>query len=199
MTFRRHTKDRSLSPECTPLKHRYDSCFNLWFEGYLQPALDNDHARTEAYIPTAPTTQPIPLSHDTAPGPSKTPAARIITNWSLAFPSKPTATRQPIASETQTAASPAPPVEEPYVPDTKGKSRSEVKAEEYERRCGEAWRSYQTCLKVCRLIYHADPQKAVRQNQNLSTLLEQARQEHPLRDQSGLKGTVWDADYKPDA
>jgi TRIAP1/MDM35 family protein len=27
----------SLSPACTPLKHEYDSCFNVWFEGYLEP------------------------------------------------------------------------------------------------------------------------------------------------------------------
>ncbi|KAG8983172.1 hypothetical protein FRB94_007818 [Tulasnella sp. JGI-2019a] len=27
----------SLTPECTPLKLAYDSCFNAWFEGYLQP------------------------------------------------------------------------------------------------------------------------------------------------------------------
>ncbi|KAF7296080.1 hypothetical protein MKEN_01423100 [Mycena kentingensis (nom. inval.)] len=31
----------SLSPECTPLKHAYDSCFNVWFEGYLEAALAN--------------------------------------------------------------------------------------------------------------------------------------------------------------
>ncbi|KAK0443469.1 mitochondrial distribution/morphology family 35/apoptosis [Armillaria borealis] len=29
----------SLSPECTPLKHKYDSCFNEWFEEYLEPAI----------------------------------------------------------------------------------------------------------------------------------------------------------------
>lgn len=29
----------SLSPECTPLKHAYDACFNTWFEGYLEPAI----------------------------------------------------------------------------------------------------------------------------------------------------------------
>lgn len=29
----------SLSEECTPLKHEYDSCFNAWFEGYLEPAV----------------------------------------------------------------------------------------------------------------------------------------------------------------
>lgn len=34
------TTTRSLAEECTPLKKRYDACFNLWFEGYLQPALD---------------------------------------------------------------------------------------------------------------------------------------------------------------
>ncbi|KAH9483338.1 hypothetical protein JR316_0005444 [Psilocybe cubensis] len=30
---------QSLSPECTPLKQKYDSCFNSWFEGYLEPAV----------------------------------------------------------------------------------------------------------------------------------------------------------------
>src|ERR1700733_12561448 len=30
----------SLSPQCTPLKHAYDKCFNSWFEGYLQPAIE---------------------------------------------------------------------------------------------------------------------------------------------------------------
>ncbi|KIM64145.1 hypothetical protein SCLCIDRAFT_1213559 [Scleroderma citrinum Foug A] len=34
----------SLSPECTPLKHAYDSCFNSWFEGYLEPAVS--HSKT---------------------------------------------------------------------------------------------------------------------------------------------------------
>ncbi|KAF5380092.1 hypothetical protein D9615_006269 [Tricholomella constricta] len=29
----------SLSSECTPLKLEYDSCFNAWFEGYLEPAV----------------------------------------------------------------------------------------------------------------------------------------------------------------
>jgi len=29
----------SLSESCTPLKHEYDSCFNAWFEGYLEPAV----------------------------------------------------------------------------------------------------------------------------------------------------------------
>ncbi|KAF5383398.1 hypothetical protein D9757_006151 [Collybiopsis confluens] len=29
----------SLASECTPLKKEYDSCFNSWFEGYLEPAV----------------------------------------------------------------------------------------------------------------------------------------------------------------
>lgn len=31
----------SLSADCTPLKLKYDACFNAWFEGYLEP-LNND-------------------------------------------------------------------------------------------------------------------------------------------------------------
>ena len=30
---------QSLTPLCTPLKQSYDSCFNSWFEGYLEPAI----------------------------------------------------------------------------------------------------------------------------------------------------------------
>ncbi|KAF7315034.1 hypothetical protein MIND_00017600 [Mycena indigotica] len=31
----------SLAPACTPLKQEYDSCFNMWFESYLEPTLTN--------------------------------------------------------------------------------------------------------------------------------------------------------------
>ncbi|THV04769.1 hypothetical protein K435DRAFT_569711, partial [Dendrothele bispora CBS 962.96] len=39
----------SLSPECTPLKKEYDTCFNAWFEGYLEPAVSasTSHKQTE--------------------------------------------------------------------------------------------------------------------------------------------------------
>jgi TRIAP1/MDM35 family protein len=30
---------QSLSDACTPLKQKYDSCFNAWFGGYLEPAV----------------------------------------------------------------------------------------------------------------------------------------------------------------
>src|SRR5262249_31720323 len=36
----------SLSPKCTQFKREYDTCFNAWFEGYLEPALPSS-ATTE--------------------------------------------------------------------------------------------------------------------------------------------------------
>lgn len=35
----RQAMAHSLSEECTPPKRQYDSCFNAWFEGYLEPAV----------------------------------------------------------------------------------------------------------------------------------------------------------------
>ncbi|KAF8915916.1 mitochondrial distribution/morphology family 35/apoptosis [Mucidula mucida] len=40
----------SLNEACTPLKRAYDSCFNTWFEGYLEPAVAaTSEAQREAY------------------------------------------------------------------------------------------------------------------------------------------------------
>ena len=39
----------SLSPECTPLKSKYDTCFNAWFEGYLEPAVGVSSSERSAY------------------------------------------------------------------------------------------------------------------------------------------------------
>lgn len=41
----------SLSSECTPLKHAYDSCFNAWFAGYLEPTLTPHQQREKAKNP----------------------------------------------------------------------------------------------------------------------------------------------------
>lgn len=41
----------SLSSECTPLKHAYDSCFNAWFAGYLEPALTSHQQREKEQNP----------------------------------------------------------------------------------------------------------------------------------------------------
>ena len=39
---------QSLSPDCTPLKTTYDTCFNTWFAGYLEPAVSTFSESTEA-------------------------------------------------------------------------------------------------------------------------------------------------------
>lgn len=39
----------SLSDECTPMKREYDSCFNAWFEGYLEPAVSATPAERLKY------------------------------------------------------------------------------------------------------------------------------------------------------
>lgn len=38
-----------LSAECTPLKEKYDTCFNAWFEGYLEPAVAASSSERGAY------------------------------------------------------------------------------------------------------------------------------------------------------
>lgn len=78
------TLRRSLSPDCTPLKQRYDACFNLWFEGYLQPALDAaslrergamPHVSTDAVLDPSPPTPAAP-----APPSTSTPSTTSTTS-----------------------------------------------------------------------------------------------------------------------
>ncbi|KAK8858793.1 hypothetical protein IAR55_003023 [Kwoniella newhampshirensis] len=186
----------SLSPECTPMKHRYDSCFNLWFEGYLQPALDASRANSSSTPSSSASSSTFVTGSDSAPVAnhhhvSTTPSTQqtkrpLITSWANAFPSR-TRAKAPAqisGARTHVAHTPDYPDEEIDVEpiDTSGKTRAQIKAEEYERACGKAWIEYQACLK-----------KAIAQNESLSTLLEQAREEHPLRSQDGLAGTTWDS------
>jgi len=138
---------RSLSPKCTPLKQRYDSCFNAWFEGYLQPALDSAPRRTIVATPLSAETvvnaalPQIPQEH--------TP--RIITSWASAFTKRPI---QGDVPETLTASPASHVVSSHPIPtshaavDVQGKTRAQVKAEEYERNCGQAWKEYHACLTV---------------------------------------------------
>jgi hypothetical protein len=182
---------RSLSPQCTPLKQRYDGCFNAWFEGYLQPALDASTSRT-AYTPHVDSAQ---NDEPSSPEPSR---PKIITNWSSAFRPRGSVQKAPEV-ETKTAApsvyqhttADMPPI------DKRGKTRAQIKAEEYERNCGAVWRQYKSCLTVSRddqMISNA--QKAIEENPSLSTLLEQAREDHPLPRLDGLQGTAWDPSTK---
>lgn len=41
----------SMSPECTPLKHKYDNCFHAWFKDYL------DKSSNPKVIPSTSPTQ----------------------------------------------------------------------------------------------------------------------------------------------
>ncbi|KAL1413109.1 hypothetical protein Q8F55_000858 [Vanrija albida] len=200
--------EQSLAEECTPLKQRYDGCFNLWFEGYLQPALDSASlaSRRElelSSLSSAPTATPEPSPSSAAapaPAPAPTPApfhlppqaARHATSWGLssAFRARPAPVPTPAAAQSPaddmvSAAHVhhAPDEREPL--DTSGMSRAQAKAAEYERHCGAAWRAYQGCLR-----------KAISANPNLTTLLDQAREEHPLHTMDGLEGTAWDPNNK---
>ncbi|WWC59426.1 uncharacterized protein I303_101982 [Kwoniella dejecticola CBS 10117] len=249
----------SLSPECTPLKHKYDSCFNAWFEGYLQPALasaaagadtissnssSSSDASTSFSSPSSysngsntPNTSvtsdalasdvPIPSSLDSCFGSSSKSNGEarksnsLATSWASAFPSRSLFTKShpskrskssetspsteqgnaaPVRGQGQErererehhwydfGGSEAEPVQQPGSStgteemQMKGKTRAQVKAEEYQRNCGRFWEDYQGCLKT-----------AIAQNESLSTLLETAREEHPLGSLDGLTGTSWDS------
>lgn len=52
----------SLSPECTPLKHKYDQCFNDWFKNYLDTSSsmnpeDSSRSRMDLWNTTGATAQ----------------------------------------------------------------------------------------------------------------------------------------------
>lgn len=98
---------QSLSAECTPLKIKYDSCFNAWLESYLSPEVTS------------------------AVG----------------------------ASSAKNSAS-----------DEAKAARTRKMAQEYEDKCGEAWKAYNTCVT-----------KAVKEHK-LEELINQAREENPLRE-----------------
>lgn len=148
---------RSLAKDCTPLKHRYDSCFNLWFEGYLQPALD--HPDRLASFLSAPVAPPEPDSrgsgaHASPPAVVSTGTSlqhgRIITNWSKAFRPRAADVQADGSGQSSSMSPPDPkPVADAEPLDTRGKTRAQIKADEYERACGHLWRQYQGCLKVC--------------------------------------------------
>ncbi|WWC67769.1 uncharacterized protein I206_101681 [Kwoniella pini CBS 10737] len=219
----------SLSPECTPLKHKYDSCFNAWFEGYLQPALSSEYQSSStvssdqkctANISTSTTQidiQNIPESSSSSSSSTSTTTNNqnkqrksIITSWSSSFPSTSNKRIRNKNLNSNLNLNEQPKQEEyswfnndnnegeeeeeefknnqiglnknQIEIDIRGKSKSQIKAEEYQRNCGKFWEDYQGCLK-----------KAIIQNESLSSLLETAREEHPLGNLDGLKGTPWDS------
>ena len=195
---------RSLNPECTPLKHRYDACFNSWFEGYLRPAADGQQLPVDDAMS-------LPTSQGSADQRAATvkiaiekqPRRPLITNWAKAFEqnsssrstsnigARPNSERltdilNPERADVLLIRTPSGP-----------QSRAQEKAAEYETACGAMWRSYQSCLRVgtqWHRRHESQTQKAISQNESLRSLLESARQEHPLDSQRHLGGGPWDAE-----
>lgn len=195
---------RSLSPECTQLKHRYDSCFNSWFEGYLQPALDASKSNF-TYSSSSSSSSPITSIRAATPSSqSEQPSdpSQLVTSWANAFrprrvPKGSASSYDEVQEDATAMKGRAQSSLKPRPIDIAGKNRAEIKAEEYERACGETWRIYQICLKVCLpdlvVVTRTEPvQRAIAANTSLSTLLEQAREEHPLHTQESTRGTPWD-------
>lgn len=90
-----------MSADCTPLKLKYDSCFNAWLETYLSPEL------TSA------------LSRDSRSGGHSSSS-----NSSL---------------EDNNSNAKA--------------QRTRKMAQEYESKCGEAWKAYNNCVTVCLFLF----------------------------------------------
>ena len=207
------TISRSLSLECTPLKQVYDSCFNSWFEGYLRPVLDkvgqpasysspppNRDFQERESVPREVTIEEGPTVSSSDPSRPE----RLLTNWSNAFPPSSSARlssskdgQGPLPHDTGGVGGEVIKEAEPI--DLAGKTRAQIKALEYERVCGDKWRRYNQCVQVgneCPQASGGQPdfwlmQKAIAANSNLSSLLDQARREHPLRDMDHLDGTPW--------
>jgi hypothetical protein len=76
----------------------------------------------------------------------------LITNWANAFRSRtiPLNGDTPLEDAVDPSTSHVAPElqRSSYKIDTRGKTRAQIKAEEYEKACGEPWQLYQTCLKV---------------------------------------------------
>lgn len=89
---------------------------------------------------------------DEAPSPTPAGWKPIITSWAAALRPRAVLT----VDRDTSAQTPEPGVgvsalgteREAYKIDTRGKTRAQIKAEEYEKACGGYWRDYQSCLKV---------------------------------------------------
>ena len=79
--------------------------------------------------------------------------SRPVTSWASALRSRDKNDRIGRSSQQSGVGMVPENVELPFVMKDKpitfeGKNRAQIKAQEYERACGEAWRNYQKCLKV---------------------------------------------------
>ncbi|GAC97367.1 hypothetical protein PHSY_004952 [Pseudozyma hubeiensis SY62] len=111
----------SLSPECTPLKHRYDSCFNLWFKDYL--AIGDDQIREQQRQGEA--------SGSGTAQPAASNSGKKRSSWfSDASSSSSGSTRASSIAE----------------PDVESSKRAIM--ERYDRDCGKLFNEYQACVRA---------------------------------------------------
>ncbi|SPO31817.1 uncharacterized protein UTRI_06654 [Ustilago trichophora] len=115
----------SLSPECTPLKHRYDSCFNLWFKDYL--TIGDDQIREQQRQSEASSSG---AASPTSLASSASSSSKKKSSW---FSDSST------SSSASTSAS--------SVGESDIESRKQAIMERYDRDCGKLFKDYQACVK----------------------------------------------------
>ncbi len=111
----------SMSAECTPLKHRYDSCFNLWFKDYL--AIGDDQIQDQQ--------RRSQTSSSTASSSTNAAGTKKKSGWFSDSSSSSTSTQ---ASSTA---------------DSDVEGRKNAIMQRYERDCAQLFKDYQACIKVC--------------------------------------------------
>ena len=158
----------SLHAPCTPLKKAYDACFNHWFEEYLAVAAPKPGSQPQSTLP---------LSSGT-PQASTSAAAAAASSTSSSSQSSIAVAAEGLSHED--------------VNPTEAEARQvkiRATAEEYEKRCGDTWRAYRTCLEVgssvewcCLVVCLIMPvlQTGLHEK-DLKQLIREAREEFPLK------------------
>ncbi|CDW96372.1 hypothetical protein [Sporisorium scitamineum] len=116
----------SLSPDCTPLKHRYDSCFNLWLKDYL--AIGDDQIRDQQRLSEASARG---LTASLASTSSGSSGGKKKSSWFSDSSS---------SSSSSTSAS--------SLSDSDIESRKQTIMERYDRDCAKLFKNYQACVRA---------------------------------------------------
>ncbi|TKY86855.1 hypothetical protein EX895_004143 [Sporisorium graminicola] len=116
----------SLSPECTPLKHRYDSCFNLWFKDYL--AIGDDQIQDQQRQSEASTSGSTASLASTSS--SSSSGSKKKSSW---FSDSSSSLSNSTSAST--------------LPELDVESRKQSIMERYDRDCAKLFKDYQTCVR----------------------------------------------------
>lgn len=112
----------SLSPECTLLKHRYDSCFNPWFKDYL--AIGDDQIREQQQQGEA-------AASEATSSAASSSGSKKRSSWFSDSSS---------SSSSSTAAS--------SISDSHVQDKKQAIMDRYDRDCGKLFKDYQACVRV---------------------------------------------------